>query len=138
VKTKATYPCNLIHDRLSADLPAAMLPAATSLAARSPIHGSLTATARTERSRNPAILGGLNFQTPSHGGNRKNLRHFTIGFHARREKNHKGGGNEPEVKFRRFCKFHEENVPFTSVDFRRKNFSRRHAVTRKYDFLDEI
>jgi hypothetical protein len=48
-------------------------------------------------------LNKLIFLRPAHGGNRKNPRQFTIGFRARSDENHKGGGNESETKFPQTC-----------------------------------
>jgi hypothetical protein len=70
------------------------------------------------------LSAGPIFLRPSHAGNRKNPRQFTIGFHARRAENHKGGGNEPELKFPQMRRFVEENTPFAALDFRyQKNFA---------------
>jgi hypothetical protein len=66
--------------------------------------------------------GRLNFQPPAHGGNRKNSRQFSIGLDARRRKNHKGGGNEPEMKSSRSCRFLEKNPRCTSCHFRHQKF----------------
>jgi hypothetical protein len=70
------------------------------------------------------LSAGPIFLRPSHAGNRKNPRQFTIGFHARRAENHKGGGNEPELKFPQMRRFVEENTPFAALHFRyQKNFA---------------